>query len=89
MRRKKKISSSSTQFLEKGKKIFQAVFLIDTYIFKKTRDRLPGGCSPLIAMHKKDRVAARLAAFTPQECVTKHTSVVSTCDSYASLKEQP
>lgn len=87
---RKKISPGSTEFLEKDKnKTFQAVFLVDTYIFKKTRDRLPGGCSPLIAMHKKDRVAARLAAFTPQECVTKHTSVVSTCDSYASLKEQP
>lgn len=40
-------------------------------------------------MDKKDQVAARLAAFTPQERVTKHTSVVSTCDSYASLKEVP
>lgn len=69
----------------KGKKSFKQLF----YLFKKTKDRLPVGCSPLIAMDKKDRVAARLAAFTPQERVTKHTSVVSTCDSYASLKELP
>lgn len=34
----KKKSPDSTKFLEKEKKIFQAAFLTDTYIFKKTKE---------------------------------------------------
>lgn len=40
-------------------------------------------------MENKDWVAARLAAFTPQEHVTENTGIVSTCHSYVILSEQP